>query len=180
MRRDDGAGVDRRRLRQAATDRGAFRVEGPRDDAEGRAHSVRADDQAADRYVTTSATSARTRVLCDGTGKPLTQKVIQVLVRRTARRANVKPGIHILRHTFCSHLAMRGAPARAIQELAGHQDRARRSVTCISVQQCSTQRFGYWRRGRKGLARPWRNNGGGNGPPSPLRGYGGQPSPVPA
>src|SRR5215475_2707956 len=62
------------------------------------------------------------RVLCDGAGKPLTQKVIQVLVRRTARRANVKPGIHILRHTFCSHLAMRGAPARAIQELAGHQD----------------------------------------------------------
>jgi integrase len=62
------------------------------------------------------------RVLCDGTGKPLTQKVIRVLVRRTARRANVKPGIHILRHTFCSHLAMRGAPARAIQELAGHQD----------------------------------------------------------
>ena len=28
----------------------------------------------------------------------------------------------MLRHTFCSHLAMRGAPARAIQELAGHQD----------------------------------------------------------
>ena len=28
----------------------------------------------------------------------------------------------LLRHTFCSHLAMRGAPARAIQELAGHQD----------------------------------------------------------
>jgi len=30
--------------------------------------------------------------------------------------------VHILRHTFCSHLAMRGAPARAIRELAGHQD----------------------------------------------------------
>lgn len=53
---------------------------------------------------------------------PLTQKVVQVLVRRTAKRANVKPGVHILRHTFCSHLTMRGAPARAIQELAGHQD----------------------------------------------------------
>jgi integrase len=26
------------------------------------------------------------------------------------------------RHTFCSHLAMRGAPTRAIQELAGHSD----------------------------------------------------------
>jgi len=25
-------------------------------------------------------------------------------------------------HPFCSHLAMRGAPARAIQELAGHKD----------------------------------------------------------
>jgi site-specific recombinase XerD len=60
-------------------------------------------------------------VLCDGTGKPLTQKVVQVLVRRTARRANVKPGFTSW-HTFCSHLAMRGAPARAIQELAGHQD----------------------------------------------------------
>ena len=34
----------------------------------------------------------------------------------------MKKGVHILRHTFCSHLAMRGAPARAIQELAGHQD----------------------------------------------------------
>src|SRR3954468_23302358 len=62
------------------------------------------------------------RVLCDQTGKPLTRKMIQVLMRRSARGANVKAGVHILRHTFCSHLAMRGAPARAIQELAGHQD----------------------------------------------------------
>jgi len=30
--------------------------------------------------------------------------------------------VHILRHTFCSHLAMQGAPSRAIQELAGHRD----------------------------------------------------------
>jgi site-specific recombinase XerD len=28
--------------------------------------------------------------------------------------------LHILRHTFCSRLAMRGATAKAIQELAGH------------------------------------------------------------
>ena len=26
------------------------------------------------------------------------------------------------RHTFCSHLSMRGAPTEAIQELAGHKD----------------------------------------------------------
>ena len=62
------------------------------------------------------------RVLCDSEGKPFTQKVVQVMMRRVARRANVKPGVHILRHTFCSHLAMRGAPAQAIQELPGHQD----------------------------------------------------------
>ena len=30
--------------------------------------------------------------------------------------------MHILRHTFCSHLAMKGALSRAIQELAGHAD----------------------------------------------------------
>jgi integrase len=39
------------------------------------------------------------------------------------RECSVKPGaLHILRHTFCSHLAMRGAPAKAIQELAGHEN----------------------------------------------------------
>jgi len=52
----------------------------------------------------------------------LTQKEVQGLMRRVGRNAKVKPGVHILRHSFCSHLAMRGAPARAIQELAGHQD----------------------------------------------------------
>jgi integrase len=62
------------------------------------------------------------RVLCDEHGQSLTQKAIQVMARRVARRADVLPGVHTLRHTFCSHLAMRGAPARAIQELAGHRD----------------------------------------------------------
>jgi integrase len=62
------------------------------------------------------------RVLVGSAGASLTQKVVQAMVGRAARRAHVEPGIHILRHTFCSHLAMRGAPARAIQELAGHQD----------------------------------------------------------
>jgi integrase len=64
-----------------------------------------------------------TRVLCQPDGSPLTQKVVRDYVRRAGRRAALaKIGVHILRHTFCSHLAMRGAPARAIQELAGHQD----------------------------------------------------------
>jgi hypothetical protein len=42
---------------------------------------------------------------------------------RASRRAKLsQDGVHILRHTFCSHLAMRGAPPRAIQELAGHRE----------------------------------------------------------
>ncbi len=48
--------------------------------------------------------------------------MVQARVKRASGRANVRDGVHILRHTFCSHLAMRGAPARAIQELAGHSE----------------------------------------------------------
>ena len=47
------------------------------------------------------------------------------VTRTRARKSRMSvdvAGVHILRHTFCSHLAMRGAPARAIQELAGQQD----------------------------------------------------------
>jgi integrase len=63
------------------------------------------------------------RVLQRDEGGPLTEKLVQNLVGGAARKANLRNnGPHILRHTFCSHLAMRGAPARAIQELAGHQD----------------------------------------------------------
>ncbi len=55
----------------------------------------------------------------------MTENDVRDLVQRAARRAMLRNnGPHILRHTFCSHLAMRGAPARAIQELAGHCDLA--------------------------------------------------------
>jgi integrase len=60
------------------------------------------------------------RVLCKDNGEPLTRQSAWSRVRRAARAANVPTGVHILRHTFCSHLAMRGAAGRAIQELAGH------------------------------------------------------------
>lgn len=47
-------------------------------------------------------------------------------ILRTARavRDGEAGGIHRLRHTFCSHLAMAGVPAMAIKELAGHADLA--------------------------------------------------------
>jgi integrase len=63
------------------------------------------------------------RVLQRNEGGPLTEALVQALVGRAASKANLRNnGPHILRHTFCSHLAMRGAAPRAIQELAGHQD----------------------------------------------------------
>jgi integrase len=62
------------------------------------------------------------RVLCQTDGSPFTRQIVQNRMILAAKRANVKKGVHILRHTFCSHLSMRGAPARAIQELAGHAD----------------------------------------------------------
>ena len=47
------------------------------------------------------------------------------LLASVAGRASLRNnGPHILRHTFCSHLAMRGAPVRATQELVGHKDLA--------------------------------------------------------
>jgi integrase len=68
------------------------------------------------------------RVLCQPDGSALTWNIVRDHVQRGIRRAHLlqtgTSGIHRLRHTFCSHLAMRGAPARAIQRLAGHQDLA--------------------------------------------------------
>jgi integrase len=61
------------------------------------------------------------RVLCRDDGGTATAKVIQKWLYAAQRRATLPDkGPHTLRHTFCSHLAMRGVPARAIQELAGH------------------------------------------------------------
>lgn len=62
------------------------------------------------------------KVVCGPDGSGLTQKMVQGVMRRAAVAADLKPGVHILRHTFCSHLAMHGMPVRSIQELAGHQD----------------------------------------------------------
>jgi site-specific recombinase XerD len=69
------------------------------------------------------------RVLCQKNGQPLRANMLAYRLERATRRAGLptghKPrhaGPHLLRHTFCSHLSMRGAPARAMQKLAGHRD----------------------------------------------------------
>jgi integrase len=64
------------------------------------------------------------RALYSPTMEQVTAKVILKWMTRAQRQARLKAtgGFHLLRHTFCSHLAMRGAPAIAIQKLAGHKN----------------------------------------------------------
>jgi len=52
--------------------------------------------------------------------RPLLRKWLSRAQRKASLRDN--GGLHIMRHTFCSHLAMQGVPVNAIKELAGHQD----------------------------------------------------------
>lgn len=61
-------------------------------------------------------------VVCQRSGAALSEKMATALVVQATLESGVWKGRpnHILRHTFCSHLAMRGVPARVIQELAGH------------------------------------------------------------
>ena len=64
------------------------------------------------------------RVLYSDETPSVTAKVLQKWMAKAQRRAGLRANgaLHILRHTFYSHLAMRGAPALSIQRLAGHED----------------------------------------------------------
>jgi integrase len=62
------------------------------------------------------------RVLTLDDGADVAGHALRDWIERAQRRAGLPAtgNAHILRHTFCSHLAMKGAPVKAIQELAGH------------------------------------------------------------
>jgi integrase len=64
------------------------------------------------------------RLLWQANGKPVGVETLKSWMETACRRAGLPESrnLHKLRHTFCSHLAMRGAPAKVIQELAGHAD----------------------------------------------------------
>ncbi len=63
------------------------------------------------------------RVLTLEDGSPAPGHALRDWLEAAQRRAGLRVmgSLHKLRHTFCSHLAMRGAPVKAIQELAGHE-----------------------------------------------------------
>lgn len=62
-------------------------------------------------------------VICNADGSPKKVTQMRAVIPRLCAVAGIDHcSWHPLRHTFCSHLAMRGAPAKVIQELAGHSD----------------------------------------------------------
>ncbi|MBZ4376074.1 tyrosine-type recombinase/integrase [Corallococcus sp. AS-1-6] len=63
------------------------------------------------------------RVLYREDGTPVSQQTVRSWMSAAQKRAGLKVtgALHILRHTFCSHLAMRGVPPLSIKELAGHR-----------------------------------------------------------
>jgi site-specific recombinase XerD len=64
-------------------------------------------------------------VFCQEDGRPLTDGLLKLTLRRALQRAGItreqgRIGWHDLRHTYGSHLAMRGIPLTVIKELMGH------------------------------------------------------------
>ena len=67
------------------------------------------------------------RVWCFPDGSPITRDRVIKAVRGAQRVAGIEQGVHILRHTFCSHLEMKGDGARGLGTLLQHQESGERS-----------------------------------------------------
>lgn len=63
------------------------------------------------------------RVLLQDDGQPATKEWLKNLIDGAERDAGLRRGgrVHILRHSFCSRLALRNVPMLSIKALAGHE-----------------------------------------------------------
>ena len=114
--------MGRRGSREAATVRASVGLERATRDAEEWTAALRAAHATVDRGARrASAPAQQTRAVPD---RRLTVHAADRAEPDEPRfeASEAEEGCAYPSHTFCSHLSMRGAPARAIQELAGHAD----------------------------------------------------------
>lgn len=77
--------------------------------------------RAALRAIRASSKLRGDYVLSKADGTPYGAEHMRDTILRLARKAGIgEIGWHALRHTFCTRLAMKGAPVTTIKELAGH------------------------------------------------------------
>lgn len=80
-------------------------------------------------------------------GKPLTERGIQLIVKKAGEKALLKQPLHphTLRHSFATHLLDYGVDLRTVQELLGHQNLSTTQiythVTVAKLQQVYTDAF---------------------------------------
>jgi hypothetical protein len=120
MRQDHRLGVGRRGFGCWSADRSPFFLAGHRWHAQEWAGTQGSTHGTAEGRAQGASAPEVELVFCHADGKPFTQSAIEAALHFRGKRAGLRNlGSHVLRHTFCSHLAMRGAAPKAIQELVG-------------------------------------------------------------
>jgi len=68
------------------------------------------------------ATTSSAWVVHNARGEALTENAARSRLRKPAAAAGVKVGVQVLRHSFVSHLAMKGGHFAIVQRLVGHKN----------------------------------------------------------